>query len=216
MLLSLAEHLNVPLRERNTLLEAAGYAPVYRETALEAAAMQAVRGALTRILAANEPNPTLVVNRRYDILLANSAAVELLSFFAPRWKGKNNVAYMLLSEEGLKPAIVNYVETAMHLLRRFRGELAGGTRDARDEELLELMTRAQSELPRASEPTPHPHPTDVLLPVRLRRDRVSMELFSTIATLGTPLDITLQELRIETFFAANEESRAALATVTGG
>jgi len=209
MVLTLAEHLDVPLRDRNALLEAAGYAAVFRETPLDAATMTEVRGALGHILEASEPNPTLVVNRRYDILRANEAAVSLLSFFAPTWKGKNNVARMMLSPEGLRPAIVNWSEVAGHVLRRLRAELGAGVRDAADEEIFAL---AAAEIPA----THGTHPPSILVPLSLRRGKVSLDLFTTITTLGTPLDITLQELRIETLFAADAASRQVLETVVRG
>src|SRR5688572_15907733 len=123
MVLTLAEHLDLPLRDRNSLLEAAGYAAVFRETPLEAEAMTEVRAALSHIMAASEPNPALVVNRRYYVLLSNSAAVELFSFFAPNWTGKNNVACLLLSDDGLKPAVADWPTAAAHLIRRLRAEL---------------------------------------------------------------------------------------------
>jgi transcriptional regulator with XRE-family HTH domain len=214
LVLTLAEHLEVPLRERNTLLQAAGYAPLYRQTALDAESMREVRGALVQILASHEPNPALVVNRRYDVLLANSAAVELLSFYAPRWRGKNNLACLLVAEDGLRPAVVNYAETAAHLLRRLRSELAHGAQDAEDESMLTLVARAESELGDQAVRLAVPaRPGDVLLPVTFERDGVRVDLFTTITTLGTPLDITLQELRIETFFPVNEPSRTALSRI---
>lgn len=209
MVLTLAEHLDVPLRDRNALLEAAGFAAVFRETPLDAAAMTEVRAALAHILEASDPNPTLVVNRRYDVLLANSAAVSFLSFFAPRWKGKNNVVRMMLSPEGLRPAITNFDEVAGHVLRRLRAELASSARDAEDEAIFAL----------AGEAIPAAHvarPDRILVPLSLRRGKVSLDLFTTITTLGTPLDITLQELRIETFFAADPASRTRLETVVRG
>jgi transcriptional regulator with XRE-family HTH domain len=213
MVLTLAEHLDVPLRDRNRLLEAAGYAAVFRETPLDAAPMSEVRVALSHILDASEPNPTLVVNRRYDVLLANAAAVELLSFFAPAWKGKNNVARLLFSSEGLRPNVVDWPVVAGHVIRRLRAELSSGTRDARDDEILELAIAAQSDL--AEHTSEAARPPSILVPVTFRRGDVVIDLFTTITTLGTPLDITLQELRIETLFAANPESRRALATVVG-
>ena len=216
MVLSLAEHLDVPLRDRNMLLEAAGYAAVFRETPLDAAAMAEVRGALSHILEASEPNPTLVVNRRYDVLLANTAAVELLSFFAPKWKGKNNVFRMLLSPDGLKGAIASWPEAAGHIVRRLRLELGAGARDAQDEEIFALANEAHEQIAKESSPAESARPPSILIPVTFRRGKVSMDLFTTITTLGTPLDITLQELRIETFFAANPESRKALETVARG
>jgi transcriptional regulator with XRE-family HTH domain len=212
MLLMLAEHLDVPLRDRNALLEAAGYAAVYRETPLDAPAMVDVRGALQQILLASEPNPTLVVNRRYDILLANDAAVRLLSFFAPAWRGKNNVVLMLLSMDGLRAAVVNWEEVASLVVRRLRTELSAvRTRDRSDDEMLERVIAAEAELSQSRATTPLPDA--ILVPVSLRRGDLRIELFTTITTLGTPLDITLQELRIETLFPATASSRSALENV---
>jgi hypothetical protein len=211
MVLTLAEHLELPLRDRNALLEAAGYAAVYRETPLQAPAMADMRAALERILHAAEPNPTLVVNRRYDILLTNDAAVRLLSFFAPRWRGRNNVALMLLSAEGLKPAIVNWEGVARHVLHRLRAELAASrARDAQDEEILRQAIAAEQQLRPGAAAA---RPPAVLVPVQLRRDDLALDLFTTITTLGTPLDITLQELRIETLFPASARDREALDVV---
>src|SRR5262249_8561952 len=96
MVLTLAAALDLPLRDRNALLVAAGFAAVFRETPLDAPAMAGVRAALVQLLAASEPNPTLVVNRRSDVLLTNDAALRLLAFFAPEWRGRNNVALMVL------------------------------------------------------------------------------------------------------------------------
>jgi transcriptional regulator with XRE-family HTH domain len=212
MVLTLAEHLEVPLRDRNVLLEAAGFAAVYRETPLDAPVMSDVRGALSHILDASEPNPTLVVNRRYDILLANEAAIRLLSFFAPTWRGKKNAALMLLSPEGLRPAVANWSEVASHIVHRLRSELSAiRARDRADEEMLERAIAAQAELEVPSSSTTRP--PSILIPVQLRRDGLVLDLFTTITTLGTPLDITLQELRIETFFPVDAKSRQALEVV---
>jgi transcriptional regulator with XRE-family HTH domain len=213
MVLTLAEALGVPLRERNTLLEAAGFAAVYRETALDATAMSEVRAALSHILAASEPNPTFVVNRRYDMLLTNDAGLQLLTFFAPSWRGKNNMALLVLSPDGLRPSLENWAEVAGKVVRRLRGELStAANRDPADQAILEQTIAAEAELHRAGavEPT---RPPSILVPVRLRRGEVALEMFTTITTVGTPLDITLQELRIETLFPASAEARAALALV---
>ena len=212
MVLTLAEHLDVPFRDRNALLEAAGFAAVYRETPLDAPAMADVREALTRILDASEPNPTLVVNRRYDILLANEAAIRLLSFFAPTWRGKRNAALMLLSHDGLRPAIANWTEVASIIVHHLRTELSAiRTRDRADEEMLERAVAAQRELSELQvAPVTSAKPPAILIPVQLRRGDVALDLFTTITTLGTPLDITLQELRIESFFPVDARSRDAL------
>jgi transcriptional regulator with XRE-family HTH domain len=212
MVLTLAEHLDVPLRDRNALLEAAGFAAVYRETPLDAPAMADVREALTRILDASEPNPTLVVNRRYDILLANEAAIRLLSFFAPTYRGKRNAALMLLSPEGLRPAIANWAQVAATIVHHLRTELSAiRSRDRADDEMLEHAIATQAELQTTGASATRP--LSILIPVQLRRDGVALDLFTTITTLGTPLDITLQEIRIETFFPVDAKSREALEIV---
>lgn len=216
MVLTLAAHLDLPLRDRNALLQAAGYAAVFRETPLEAEAMKEVRRALGQLLEASHPNPSLVVNRRYDILLANGAAVEFFSFFAPAWKGKNNLAHMIFAEEGLKPAIADWPAAASYLVKRLRAELAD-SEEAPDAELLAIVKSVAAEL---AQPTPAPAATstpleNILIPVTLRRGGVEVDIFTAITTLGTPLDITLQELRIETFFPADARSRAELARVVG-
>jgi transcriptional regulator with XRE-family HTH domain len=213
MVLTLAEHLELPLRDRNSLLEAAGYAAVYRETPLEAAAMTEVRAALMHLLEASAPNPSLVVNRRYDILLANAAAIEFFSFFAPSWKGRNNVAHLVFSADGLKPAIADWPAAAAYLVKRLRAELSNKSGDPQDEPLLALASEVERELALGSS-SAAPSPTaNILIPVTLRREQVEVDVFTAITTVGTPLDITLQELRIETFFPANAPSRLMLERV---
>ncbi len=213
MVLALAEALRVPLRERNKLLVAAGFAPAYRETPLDAPPMAEVRNALSHILAASEPNPTFVVDRRYDILLTNDAGLRLLAFFAPQWRGKNNMALMVLSPLGLKPALENWAEVATKVVRRVRGELAlvGQDLDAADEAILRSTIEVEAELEDVS--PREGRPPSILVPVKLRRDELVLEMFTTITTVGTPLDITLQEVRIETLFPATREARDALAMV---
>ncbi|WXB16848.1 helix-turn-helix transcriptional regulator [Pendulispora albinea] len=215
MVLTLAETLEVPLRERNALLTAAGYAAIYRETPLDAPAMADVRDALEHILRASQPNPTLVVNRRYDILMTNEAARRLVGFFAPSWRGSPNVARMLLSHDGLRPALRNWNEVTTHVVHRTRSELAASpSRDAADEALLQELVAAEPELRRAAgAPT---RPPSVLVPMTMQRGEVVVDLFTTITTLGTPLDITLQELRIETLFPADARAREALSAILAG
>jgi PAS domain-containing protein len=174
--------------------------------------MSDIRDALSRILAASEPNPALVVNRRYDVLQANDAALRLLAFFAPAWRGKNNVALMLFSPDGLRLAVANWDEVAIHIVHRVRSELgASRARDADDEAILEQAVAAARELRRSSAVT---RPPAILIPVKLRRDGVALDLFTTITTLGTPLDITLQELRIESLFPGSARDRDTLARIT--
>lgn len=211
MVLNLAEVLEIPLRERNALLQAAGYAAVFRETPLDAADMADVRSALVHVLEASEPNPAMLVNRRYDVLLANGSAVQLISYFAPAWRGRNNVALMLASPDGLRPSIENWAEVAGHVLHRMRDELSAmAARDADDERLLRVASEVEPELRAAPARSPG---SGFCVPIRFRRDGLSLDLFTTITTVGTPLDITLQELRIETLFPASAAAREALQRV---
>ena len=208
MVLTIAEALEVPLRDRNGLLEAAGFAAIYRETPLEAPSLDDVRAALEHILRASEPNPALVVNRRFDVLMWNDAAMRMFTLLAPRWQG-SNVVRCLLSDDGLRPAIVNWHEVAGHVVRRTRRELTNlRHREPEDEALLAELIEVDAKLAPAA--ASGDHPAEVLLPLKIRHAGVGLNVFTTITTLGTPLDITLQELRIETLFPADAASREKL------
>lgn len=210
MVLALAETLELPLRDRNELLQAAGYASVYRETPLEAPSMDHIRQSLLALLRASEPNPTLVVDRRYDIRMANDAAKKLLGCFCKDVQAASqapNLVRLLVAREGLRDAIVNRDEVMAFMVDRIRRELTNlRERDAADDALLQEIE--------AIEPRGRPRnvtaPSSFILSVKLRKGDVRLELFTTITTLGTPLDITLQELRIETLYPANAESKATM------
>ncbi len=147
MVLTLAQALDVPLRDRNALLEAAGFAPVFRETPLDAPAMAEVRDALEHILRSHEPNAALVLDRRYDVLMANEATARLFAAFAPSFRGPANVARMVFEPSGLRPAIENWPEIAGHVAHRLRAELTGRVRDAADEALLAEAIRIETLFP---------------------------------------------------------------------
>jgi transcriptional regulator with XRE-family HTH domain len=212
MVVTLARTLEVPLRERNTWLEAAGYAPLYRETSLEAPSMTEVRAALNYLLEAHGPNPAFVLNPRYDIVLHNDAAKDLVSFFAPAWNGPKNLLQMVLSADGFKNSVENWYEVVGHGIDRMRRELSRSLQGQSDDGLLKMVMDAEQHIRRSGRaPT---KPPGIVLPLRLRRDGVELELFTTITTLGTPLDITLQELRIETLFPATAAARTALRSIS--
>jgi transcriptional regulator with XRE-family HTH domain len=206
-LLALAEALDVPLRERNQLLEAAGYADAYRETALDAGEMAHVRGVLQFILERHAPYPALVLDRYSTCLLANAAAtrfVELVvdpSLIGP---GANHLR-LAFHPLGARRFIVNWDEVARHLLGRAERELAPAADDPRAAALLAELRGYAGPLPRI----PASPASDLLVPIHIRRDALELRLFSTIMTLGTPRDVTLQELRLETFFPADAASDAA-------
>ena len=167
--------------------------------------MNDVRAALVELLRAGEPNPMFVVDRRYDLLMANDAMTRLITYFGGSYRNAN-VVRLVLSKDGLQPSIENFREVARHLVHRARTELeASDVRSPADELLLSELTRADESL-RRDRTTP-PLAASVILPVCLRRGDVRLEMFTTITTLGTPLDITLQELRIETMFPANARAR---------
>lgn len=204
MVLRLASALDVPLRERNALLLAAGFAPAYAETALSAPEVAAVRQALDLILAHQEPFPAVVMNPRWDIVTANGAAARFFGQFVDldRYPAPLNVLRLMFDPAGLRPIVVNWDEVAAGLLERARRESVGGILSAATEQLLaEIAPWGAAEAP--------PPAARPFIPVRFRVREDIMSFFSTVTTLGTPQDVTLQELRIECFFPADQETAAA-------
>ncbi|HEX8796143.1 MAG TPA: helix-turn-helix domain-containing protein [Polyangiaceae bacterium] len=212
MVLTLAQALEMSLRDRNAFLHAAGFAPMYRETPLDALAMAPVREAIDLLLRSTEPNPTFVLNRRADVLETNDTGDWLLRTFNEdlgSFSRPYNIARILVSPMGDRAFIENWPEVARRGLGRLRRELGGAhVRDAVDEELLKMIDAALLEL--GDLPDPSVEAPSVLYPIRFRRGELALNLFTTIATLGTPVDVTLQELRVEMFFPADEHSKRVL------
>lgn len=208
MLLHLAKHLDVPLRERNQLLLSAGYAPVYRETALEAPRMTAVRTAVHRLLTAHEPYPALAVDRHWNLVDANANLHALLDGVADdQLAPPVNVLRLSLHPDGIAPRIVNLGEWRAHLLGRLRRQIAMTA----DPELRALHTELVAYPCDQPEPLVElPGQADVFVPLVIRHRDRELSLFSTVATFGTPLDVTVAELIIESFFPADDETAAAL------
>jgi len=213
MVLALAQALEVPLRDRNVLLQAAGFAAIYRETPLGAPSLGPIRDAVQLLLGATEPNPTFVVNRRYDVLDANATAGWILATFTDdltRFTRPYNLARLIASPAGMRPYVDNWDEVARKVLGRLRRELGGAhVRDPAEEALLRDIEPAVTQL------RPPPSPTEalpILVGIRFRRGDLAVSLFTTIATLGTPLDLTLDELRIEMLFPADAATKAVLAS----
>ena len=211
MVLTLSQALDIPLRDRNALLQTAGFAAIYRETPLDAPSMGPVRDAIQLLLGATEPNPTFVVNRRYDVLDANAAGRWLQATFTgdlARFRRPYNLARLLVSPIGMRPYVENWEEVARKVLGRLRGELGGAhSRDGIDEALLQEIAPTLAEL---GEPASPSDVLPILIGVRLHRESVRLSLFTAIATLGTPLDVTLQEVRVETLFPADLASKHVL------
>jgi len=209
LVLHLADHLDVPLRERNGLLLAAGYAPVYQETPLDATEMTPVREALDKILAGHEPFPAVVVDRRWDLVSANRPAMAILTEgIAPELLAPPvNALRVTLHPDGLAPRIANRGEWSSHLLTRLDREAMLSVYAA----LLALGDELRR-YPGVEAGSSTAHPAHLLfVPLVLRTPAgQGLRFFSTLATFGTALDVTLAELSIESFFPADEATAAAL------
>ncbi|GII63310.1 transcriptional regulator [Sphaerisporangium krabiense] len=209
MVLHLAEELDLPLRERNRLLLAAGFAPEFSETTLDAPRMTAVRTALRQILAGHEPYPAVVVDGRWNLVEGNVSLGLLTSLVDPELlAAPANVLRASMHPKGLAPHIVNLGEWRSHLLGRLRRQIAFSA----DPELEALYAEIRAY------PCDQPEPEEaelagageLVVPLRLRHDAGELAFFSTIATFGTPLDITLAELAIESFFPADRRTAEVL------
>jgi transcriptional regulator with XRE-family HTH domain len=217
VILHLAEHLDVPLRDRNALLLAAGYAPRYRETPLDAPEMHGVRATLDRLLAGHEPYPAVVVDRCWNLVAINAAAGILTEGCAPSLlEPPVNVLRVCLHPEGMAPRIVNLADYASHLLVRLRRQHAA-TGDAALAELIDELLAYPSvdglarhgHADTGSDPAGDPA-SDVVLLLRYASAEGELSLFSTIATFGAPNDITTAELAIESFFPADAATAQVL------
>ncbi|MET7848293.1 helix-turn-helix transcriptional regulator [Streptomyces avermitilis] len=204
MVLRLAEHLDVPVRERNALLLAAGYAPHYPETPLDDPAMDALRQGVRRLIEGYEPYPALVVDATYDVLAANRGVAMLLegvpeSLLTPPL----NAMRLTLHPEGLAPRIRNLGEWRGHLLAQMERQIALH-RSAPLRTLYEEVAAypAPDPVPDAAgepaEPAPH-----FALPLRIEHDGRVLSFVSSISTFNTPMDVTVAELAIETFLPAD-------------
>jgi transcriptional regulator with XRE-family HTH domain len=213
MVIILATVLDVPLRERNLLLHAAGYAPLYSETSLDDPQMAQVRRALELILENQEPFGAVVFDRHWDVVMVNAAYVRFTSLLlgsshtpaAPLRvisPPRPNLLHMLFDPAGWRPFITNWDVVARSLISRVHREIVL-ERDPATRELLSEILAYPGVPKRWSEPN-FESPQDVIIPIEMRFGDQTLRFFSTIATLGSPHDITLQELRIESFHPADE------------
>lgn len=211
MVLRLAERLEVPLRERNALLVAAGYAPIFRERALADPALDAARKAVDVVLAGHEPYPALAVDRHWNLVVANAAATRLMAGVDERLMGPPlNVLRLSLHPGGLAPRIANLPEWRAHLLARLRRQ-ADVSADPRLAELLQEL--AAYPLPagtRSARTAADPPYAGVVVPLQLVIATGTLSFVSTTTVFGTPVDITLSELALESFFPADAATAEAL------
>jgi transcriptional regulator with XRE-family HTH domain len=204
--LALGEVLDLSFRERNRLLEAAGFANIFRETPLSADEMAHMRDMLQFILDRHLPYAAVAVDRHSNCLLSNRAASQFLpTLLSPELSAWNhNILRGTFHPEGSRRWIVNWPEVESHLLSRAERDLSSAGDPTGAALLAELRSYASASTVVDSHTTPRPG--DLLLPFHIRKGDLDLRLFSTIMTLGTPQDVTLQELRIETFFPADQDS----------
>lgn len=212
MILQLAEVLEVPLRERNELLHAAGFAAVFPQRALDNEDMVAVRQALDMMLRHHEPFPALVVNREWNLVLANAATVRFISLLGDPdevWQrvdpsGNRNVMRLTFHHQGMQPLIRNWDQVATLLLSRLQREAAADpTNNALQQLCADIMAYPHVAPDWTNTPWNSAPP---ILPLTVAAGGQALNIFSMISTFGTALDITAEELRVESFFPADEFS----------
>ncbi|MCP3139241.1 helix-turn-helix domain-containing protein [Pyxidicoccus xibeiensis] len=216
MLLHLAEELDIPLRERNTLLVAGGFAPVYSEGSLDEPALQAAREAVDLVLTGHEPYPALAVDRYWTLVTANRAVGLLLEGISPElMQPPVNVLRLSLHPEGLAPRIVNLAQWRGHVLTRLHHQV-----DVTADEKLAALLAELREMPPPGGgawpkgPAREPGVAGVVIPLKLTSPFGVLSFFSTTTVFGTPVDITLAELAIESFFPADRETAELLRRVS--
>jgi transcriptional regulator with XRE-family HTH domain len=207
MVLGLAAALNLSLRQQNTFLASAGFAAIWREGKLGGPELAQVNGALDYILAQQEPFPGFVVDRYWNLQRANQGAVRLVTFILGSVPdGPVNLADALLSPAVLRPFVVNWREVALHFIRGVQADaIADGS--TKSSALLARLL-AHDGLPELLQSALQEDALHPLLPIHMNKSDISLRFFTTIATLGTPQDITVQEIRIENFFPMDDATAA--------
>jgi len=224
-LLEIAQVLDVPLRERNSLLLSAGYAPLFSEAAWNSAQMQSITKALERILHQHEPFPAFVMDRYWNVLMTNESAPRFFDCFfdMSQRKGPRNMLHVVFDPDGMRPFVENWDEVAGSLLQRVRTEATGRVIDEKTRELLAALlaypgARASStkQIQRRSSwsdlgqtfqtNSATGGPILPIIPLSFRKDETVLNYFSMVTTVGTPQTVAAQELRIETMFPADEET----------
>jgi len=206
--LHLASALNVPLHQQNAMLLSAGFAPVYPERPMDAPDMRPIDRAIDQLLHRQEPYPAILVDQAHNIVRANAALETLLAFLtgtepsAALGSTPTNAIEILLRPEGLRPVVENWDEVAAWSVRRLRAEAMADGLGSESARLLEIILTLPgvAEIDRTLRPQQDSAPTLVL---RFQRSGIRLALFSIIATMGTPLDVSLQNLRLELFFPAD-------------
>jgi len=212
MLMRLAERLEIPLRQRNVMLVAGGFAPAFPQRTLDDPAMKLAREALEAVLKAHEPNPALAIDRHWNLVSANRMVAPLLGGVAPKLlQGRINVMRLGLHPDGLASRTVNLHEWRGHLLERLHSQCE----TTADAELIALHDelKAYPVPPRAGPP---PKISDsVVVPFKMRFGNDVLSFISTTMVFGTPVEVTLSELALEAFYPADETTARKLREIAG-
>jgi transcriptional regulator with XRE-family HTH domain len=215
MVLHLAERLEIPLRERNLLLVAAGYAPVFPERPLQDPALEAARKAVDLVLAGHEPYPALAVDRHWTLIAANAAVARLMAGVeASLLRPPVNVLRLSLHPQGMAPRIANYHEWRAHLLVRLRRQIDLSADPVLTALLAELGAFPAPPAAKPARPLRNGE-QGVVVPLQLATGAGVLSFVSTTTVFGTPLDITLSELALESFFPADAATAEALRRLAG-
>ena len=216
LLIGLARTLDVPLRDRNALLLAAGYAPMYAEAAWDAAEMRAIHKALERMLCQHDPFPALVMDRHWNVLMTNDSAPRFFGRFIDlaRYAKPRNLLRMMFDPQGLRPFVANWAEVAASLFQRIHREAVGGVVDETTRSLIEeLLAFPDVTLDWRTADVPSASP---VVPISFVDEGGVSNWFSMVTTVGTPQIVAAQELRVECMFPADDATEARhLATPSG-
>ncbi len=217
MILHLAERLSIPLRERNILLVAAGFAPVYQERNLDDPALTAQREAIEVVLKGHEPFPALAVDRHWTLVASNAAIGPLIAGIdAALLEPPLNVLRLSLHPNGMAPRIANYAEWKAHVIARLTQQVDASA-DAKLNELLnELKSYPRPRGTAIAMPQPKRDFGNVVVPLQLMTPDSVLSFFSTTTVFGTPVDITLAEIAIEAFYPADKATAEAVRKAAAG
>ncbi len=211
MVLRLSERLEIPLRTRNVLLVAAGHAPVFPERPLVDPALKAARAAVDLVLASHEPYPALAVDRHWTMVAANRAVAPMFAGIdATLLEPPVNALRISLHPQGVAPRILNYLEWRTHVLTRLRRQIEVTADSVLTDLLNELSGYPIPADGHTSEASSGDEYAGVVVPIRLRTPNGDLAFFSTTTVFGTPVDITLSELALETFFPADDATARAI------
>jgi len=202
-----SDALNIPLRERNVLLQASGFAPQFSEQSIDAGQMAVVTRAIDRMLQQHEPHPALVLDRHWNVIRTNGAAPRFFGSFVDLEKRPKprNLLDLMFDPAGIRPFVEEWEKVAAGLLQRVRREAVGQVLDTKLQELLKRLR----EYPGVAELKPSLTPQSPVLPMVFRKGSQRFSYFSLITTVGTPQCITAQELRMECMFPTDAEERSA-------